>query len=228
MRNTFLIVFMILSSVCSAQPTVTPEENVTLFVDGGIDGTGDLTSVTTREAEPVTIGNVYLFPSWINAAQLYTSTKKEFSIDNLNYNVKTDNFEIKMTKDSVFILKPSYLEQITLQGKTFKYYTTSSTSKGFYEILYHGQNLSLLKKYYVRLIQGKLNPLDGSISPNTYYVSHKYFIKRDTIFSKLDNKKKSLLAAFPKKEKQLKSFIKKNKLSPKKEEHFIRIFKYIN
>jgi len=213
-----------------AQATGTGGEDVKLFVDGGIDSSGDLTMVTTKELMPITIGNIYLFSEWVNNVELALKTNKRLIIRNLNYNIQKDKFEIKISKDSVFTLDSNYIDYIVVEGRNFKKLEQVINSKGFYEIVFFGNNFSIVKKNNLRLIKGKLNPLDGSVEPNKYYAYQDYYLNRDNNrLIKFNLKRKAVLSLFKEdKEKKLINYVNKNRFSYKKEKDLIKIFKYVD
>lgn len=211
-----------------AQTNDIGDQNVRLFVDGGIDGSGDLTSVVFKESLPITVGDVYLYKNWNKYANLISKTEKTYKIKGINYNIEEDSFQIKISTDSVFTLDRNYIKTIEIDNSIFTQLDTVINSNGFYEVLFLGKEVSLLKKHNVRLILGNLNPLDGSIEANRYHKQVKYYIKKDNSLMRIKTKKKYLLSLFKGQEKTINTFIKSESLSVKDQKDLIKTLKYID
>jgi len=215
----FGLLFIFCLANTFAQSSSTGDEDVVLITDGE----GVITSgFTTKAPEVITKGNVYLFDNWVDKAQLFTKNKKKYIITGLNYNIKSDNFEIKMPNDSVFILDGNYIDHLNIKGTVFKKENVRN-NVDFYEILLKKENISLYKKHKVRLIQGKFNPLDGSQQPNRYYKYFEYYLIKSDQSKKVNLKKKEIVSFLSDKSDDIKNYTKKNKLSYKNEKDVVKI-----
>jgi len=226
MKLLFLIILIICFGGLYAQTS--GDENVAIYFDGGDKGTGILSSVTIKEPIPITVGNVYLFKEWVKGAELFSTTNKKYKIIGLNYNIQKGKFQIKISKDSVFTLDSNYIDHIIINKRIFRKLDSDANSKEFYEIVFSGKDFSIVKKNNLRLIQGKLNLLDGSIEPNKYYTYQEYYLNRNGRLVKFNLKRKAVLSLFEEKATPLSNYAKKNRLSYKKEKDVIKMFKYFN
>ncbi|WP_340074431.1 hypothetical protein [Leptobacterium sp. I13] len=205
------------------------KQNVTLYFDGGIDtdaGNLNLSSVSYKEPKRVTEGDVYLFSKWEDA-ELYSKTGKKYKILGINYNVKNDRFEIKVAKDSVFVIAPNYIDYVDVNDVLYKKYDKSVNNlEGYYEIVYKGNKLSLLKKHNVRLVKGKMNPLNGIVDPDKYYLYYDYYIQKVDQVKEIILKEKTINKFLGNKIELINKYVKSNNLSYKKEKDIIRILEY--
>ena len=205
------------------------DQSVSLFFDGNYnDGVGSLSTALIKESTPITIGNVYLFKKWVNNAKMVSTTNKEFKIIGLNYNIEKGKFQIKISKDSVFTLDSNYIDHILVNNRNFIKLDQKNNSNGFYEMIYDGKNISFVKKAGLRLIKGKLNPLDGSISPNKYHKFYTYYISKDNTLTKIKLKKKAIAPFFKDSMSKVNTYVKRNNLSYKKEKDVMQILSYLD
>jgi len=222
-----LLFILLITNVLQAQTNEIEYEDVELYIDAGIDGSGELTSVTFKELGPIIHGDVYLYTSWNNKAKFITKTNKVYKVSKLNYNIMKDAFQLKIAKDSVYTLSDNNIQKIEIDNAVFKKFDNIVNSNGFYEVLFAGEKNVLLKKHTVRLITGKLNPLNGITEPNKYHKEVRYFIKKDTKLKVLRLRKKHLFSHFKEQQKSLNKFIKSEKLVMKDQKDFIKVLQYI-
>lgn len=153
------------------------------------------------------------------------------------YNAYNGEMEIKIKQDVIIALDinaADYEVVFINDNKTYKSfnYTTDRgvTKKGFLVVVNAGENATLLKaeriKYYEK------------VSANSSYQQDKpakfrkesdvYYIKiKDGAVIHFPNKKKDLLKAFPKYSKELKTFLKEQKVKLSKDEGLIKVADYL-
>ncbi len=172
-------------------------------------------------------GSLYLFDTWDNLGSIEYDNKK-YILKDVNYNILLDQFEYKISSDSVFVFDNN-IDLVHLANKKFKkYYLDVNLGRKYCEVVFEGINYSLIKKYDVRLREAGPNPLMLKDQGNKFITSKKYYIKNNvtnSLFS-IKFKKKNIVSLFPDKENDIKSYIKKNKFSFKKENDLVKIFKY--
>jgi len=113
--------------------------------------------------------------------------------------------------------EPHYFERC-------KEYNTGKKMLGFFEILYKGKDLKLLKRVETQIVQ-VMNigqSTEKAIRKDAYYVS----FKGKTV--KMRRSKKFILNLFKDKRAEMKKFIKDNRLSTRKEASLTSIFAYYN
>lgn len=167
-------------------------------------------------------GNPFLFSNWDNDGVVY-SEKKSYSYEKLNYNILSDDIGILKSRDSVLIFNKVIIDSFIVKNKKFKKY-----HNWFYEVLYQGSKISLLKKYEVQIVEGAFNPIDGTKGKSRFKMIDDYYIENSSGIVKFIPSKKSILGIFEDEIVMVKKFIKQNKLSLKKEKDLIDIFKYYN
>ena len=223
MNKTIKLLFLIFfSGSISAQMNGTGDEDVNIFTDGE----SNLSMVTFKIPETITKGNIYLFPKWVDGARLLTKTDKKYNIIGLNYNILSGNFEIKISKDSIFKLDSKYIKQINVKGSVFKKFNIKGNDNSFVEVLYESENILFLKKFNIRLLRGKFNPLDGTKSPDRYHIYYNFYYSKNGISYKIRLNKKNILPLFKEKHYVIMNDVKKNKLSFKNTDDLVKIFKF--
>ncbi|OJJ17054.1 hypothetical protein BKI52_30530 [marine bacterium AO1-C] len=113
--------------------------------------------------------------------------------------------------------EPHYFERC-------KDFNTATKLPGFFEILYKGKDLRLLKRVETQIVQVMNigNATEKAIRKDAYYVS----FKGKTI--KMRRSKKFILNLFKDKRAEVKKFIKDNRLSTRKEASLTSIFAFYN
>ena len=171
--------------------------------------------------------NIYLFPKWEGMYEVYVSEKEGYSFSNLNYNVKTNMLESKISKDSVFQFDVDKIDFIKHGSKKYKLYKIHPTSELFQEI-YVSENIFFLKGFKVVLRKGVINPLTLEyVQKDQYSVNEKFYLKLKNLnFIELNLNKKSVLKLLGDKAFQVERYASDFKLSFKSEIDLSKIFLY--
>jgi len=163
-------------------------------------------------------GSIYLFNNWKNYPVVVKSKdNKIFTLDNVNFNLRTNRLVTKISQDSIFVLNMKSIETVDIQGKVFKKVDTEIGSRIF-EVIYESEKVSLLNFHSVKLVEGSVNPM---LSRKTDKLVHKevYYVLNDQGINELRLKKKSILNSFASNDNEKNSLLKyflENKLSFKK------------
>lgn len=178
-------------------------------------------STRSYDKEEKYLGTTYLFSDWNNKG-IFFITGKSYIINSININVLRNDIEALMGKDSIIVFDKYKIDSLIINNKKFKKYKSDS----FYEVLYEGENKSLLKNYNIDTVEGTFNISKGAYDKTRYKITNRYFIKEgdDILIFNLD--KKSVLGNLKENEEAVKRFVKKKKLSYKKEADLIEIFKF--
>ena len=168
------------------------------------------------------MGDPFLFSEWNKTGVIYADGIS-YRAKEMNYNILSDDTAILKGKDSVFIFDKVNIDSFSIGKRNFKKHYNL-----FYEVLSNGNNISLLKRYEVEIIEGMFNPMDGTKEKSRFKTIDDYFIEKDNNTEKFIPSKKSISVIFSKKAPEVKKYIKQNKLSLKKENDLIDIFNYYN
>ncbi len=173
------------------------------------------------------IGSFFLFDNWKNNCKIQINGK-EFRLNNVNFNIQSNEFLSKIGEDSVFTVLPKYIDFITINNKKFKYHLYKGENK-FFEVLLDTKNIfSLFKGHYIRIIPksevGMLNrPYDEIRREKKFYILNGskligFKLKKKDILKRIDKDKQNIII----------KYVVEKKLSYKREKDVVEIFKYYN
>ena len=219
------LLFLTISVVGQSQNTGTNVSDNNARALQGITGTGTGSGnggygTAMRFVNPPrTIdGSIYLFNNWKNYPVVVKSKdNKTFTLDNINFNLRTNRLVTKISQDSIFVLNMKSIETVDIQGKVFKKVDTEIGSRIF-EVIYESDKVSLLNFHSVKLVEGSVNPM---LSRKTDKLVHKevYYVLNGQGINELRLKKKSILNSFASNDNEKNSLLNyflENKLSFKK------------
>ena len=219
------LLFLTISAVGYSQNTGTNVSDNNARALQGITGTGTGSGnggygTAMRFVNPPrTIdGSIYLFNNWKNYPVVVKSKdNKTFTLDNINFNLRTNRLVTKISQDSIFVLNMKSIETVDIQGKVFKKVDTEIGSRIF-EVIYESDKVSLLNFHSVKLVEGSVNPM---LSRKTDKLVHKevYYVLNGQGINELRLKKKSILNSFASNDNEKNSLLNyflENKLSFKK------------
>jgi len=220
------VLFLTISAVGYSQNTGTNVSDNNARALGGITGNGNAGSGSGTYGTamrfvnpPRTIdGSIYLFDTWKNYPVVVKSKdNKTFTLDNVNFNLRTNRLVTKISQDSIFVLNMKSIETVNIQGKVFKKVDTEIGSRIF-EVIYESDKVSLLNFHSVKLVEGSVNPM---LSRKTDKLVHKqeYYALNDKGITQFNLKKKSILNSFASnsaEKNSLSKYFTENKLSFKK------------
>jgi len=167
-------------------------------------------------------GNPYLYKEWKkNGVVLSNGEKHQYHA--INYDIYRDQVVVFKSKDSVFIIDKHLIDGFLINNRRFTQYNGA-----FYEDLFTGNKVSLLKKYETKIIEGMFNPTDATRKPDRLSIVDDYYIKKGESIVKFSPSKKSLAKVLGVSQGELKTYLKKNKLSYKNDKDLIEIFRHYN
>ena len=219
----FLTISMIgYSQTSSTGTNVSDNTTMTLLsITGGAHGSSGSRSYGTPMRfinPPRTIdGSIYLFDDWKNYPVVVKSKdNKTFTLDNVNFNMRTNRLVTKISQDSIFVLNMKSIETVNILGKVFKKIDSEIGSRVF-EVIFESDKLSILNFHSVKLVEGSVNPMlsrktDKLVHKETFYIHNQKSTKEFRL------KKKFILDSFASNESEKKSIMKyysMNKLSYK-------------
>jgi hypothetical protein len=81
-------------------------------------------------------GSYSLFYDYSNSGIITTNKNKKYKVSNLNYNIKQDQIEVKISEDSIFIFNPQTIEILEINKKVLRKFIDSELyNNGYYEVI---------------------------------------------------------------------------------------------
>ncbi|CAI8322039.1 MAG: Uncharacterised protein [Flavobacterium sp. SCGC AAA160-P02] len=144
--------------------------------DGG-NSSGQTYGTAMRFVNPprTVDGSIYLYEKWNNNPTVVTSKdNKTFTLNNINFNLRTNRMVTRISKDSIFIIDMNKIDNINILDKTFKKIDTEIGSRVF-EVIFESDDLSVLNFHSVKFVEGSVNPMlsrktDKLIQKETFYL----------------------------------------------------------
>ena len=225
MRIIFTLI-VLASNVVIAQTNLGTDFNAL-----GSNASSDFgTSFFYNQPNKFIIGSAYLFDEWNNDGEIQTLTGERFLVRNINLNISRNAFEAKINdNDSIFSFTFNNIKQIIINGKSYKNYYYNEDNR-VYELVYSGNNFTLLKGFNVKLVTGSGNPMVNR-SNDKYVKKESYFIRSNSekTIENFKMNKRSLNRLFEKSAVDLNrilGFIDSGNLSYKDEKDVIRMLEF--
>jgi len=173
-------------------------------------------------------GSPYL-DDW-KLADIKLKNHKTISGVMLRYSVYSDQMLYQENNVAYTIGAPDSISEILLSNKVFiyrEYQKAKKTKKGFFELVLDGK-VSLLNKYEIELIRANYNVALNSGNKNDRLIlEQQLYLQLDNQIVPLD-KKDVLFEILQDKNKAVKDYMNKEKLSIKKQQDVIKILTYYN
>jgi len=150
----------------------------------------------------------------------------------LRYNIQTQQMQFISEGDTSAFGKPEEIYSITLEQLTFMYdkfiCENDITRSGYLELLVDGNcKLFLHRCISYRYVDKCAEP--GANVKEEYFMSKRYFIsENDGLATLLPDKKKDLISMLDDENKDIKTFIKTNKIKLCNEDDLKELFSYYN
>lgn len=172
------------------------------------------------------VGDIHLFEKWKNIGVL-TIDGKHYKLNNINFNIKSNDFEIQVTADSLLVINMANVSQISINNRKFKNFSDANlgTNKN-YEVVFDGDSLKILKGYGLDIKYGVIDPLMVKKSVDTYRKTTDYYVSMDNKIQKINLNKKTVQSFFKDKADKVNDFAIKNKLSYKDDNDIASMFTY--
>jgi len=179
-----------------------------------------------HNAKKAVDGTVYLFEKWDNHTVIHAIDKHSYLLKNINVNIQNNTIVSKIGTDSIFTFNLNTIDRIVVNLKTYKSFLYEDTQR-ICQVIYESNDFSLLKGFKIKTITGSSNPMVNR--PNDRLVRREsYFIKKKGgVLQPFKLSKKKILALIPADKAQtVKRYVKKHRLSFKKDYHVQRILNY--
>lgn len=176
-------------------------------------------------------GSPYLNKEFVNG-NIFTTSNIEYIDIPLRYNIYNDQIEFKTPENNILALAtPDIVEKVifdNIQMVYMPYFNAKKIRHGFFKVLENGE-ASLYAKPDIHFQEAtppaaykEAGPAKFLSKPDIYY------IKVGSAQAKRINNKKELVSIFPKYNKEIETFIKKNKIKPGKPESLKKLVHYYN
>ncbi len=178
-----------------------------------------------HNAKKAVDGTVYLFKKWDNHTVIHAIDKHSYLLKNININIQNNTIISKIGTDSIFTFNLNTIDRIVVNLKTYKPFLYENTQR-ICRVIYESNEFSLLKGFKIKTISGSANPMVNRPTDKLVQRSS-YFIKKGEQLKPFKLSKKKILALMPvDKAQTVKRYVKKHRLSFKKDYHVQRILNY--
>jgi hypothetical protein len=173
-------------------------------------------------------GSPFLNENFVKG-EIYRSENKSIDVP-LRYNIFNDDIEFKQNNIVYALPAEPKIKKVQFDGNTF---IVEPIGKGNFEFLFllDSGKVVLMSKKKVALFQEKKRPSAFETKPP----KAKFIREHDVFFYKIGEREikkvsslKSLIESLPDKQDDVNQFVKKEKISAKKEEGLVRLIKYYN
>ena len=226
MKSIFIVILIFTSSLIFSQTKDARSSYETIIQIATSNTTGSTGTFINKPKD--IIGNIYVFENWNNSCNIKIGDKV-YKLKNINLNMKSDQFEAKVGKDSMFAFNTSNIDYIIIKNRKFKsFYVPEKEKNRNFELIYDSVDIKLLKEYEVGIKYNDPDPLMVKKNVDNYFTTITYYIRKGEEIKQIKLKKKDILNLFDRKASVVDKFVKENKLSYKKEKDLNKIFIYYN
>ena len=182
------------------------------------------------EGEKETIGSPYLNEKFV-PGNVYTFNAKFVNLP-MRYNIFDDYLEFEQNNQTYILDPEPRIKKVTFDNKTFvvlKYNNRDKSKLGYLQLLDSGRVMLFAKKNVLYRESQAPKALEASSTPAKYTnVADVYFYKIGNSDMVKIESIKQMTESFQDQKDALAQFIKKEKISAKKEEDLIKLIKYYN
>ncbi|RKF04619.1 hypothetical protein C8N26_1292 [Tenacibaculum lutimaris] len=221
-KNVFLITLLFtFSAIYSQSSLVTINRNQDLGLFNSSSGVYEMMNNVKQ------IKKLYYFKSFNNKTIINIKNGKKYKINNFNLDLVDNLFVSKVNNDSLFVF--SSIESAIINNREF-----IKQDGGIYEVLVKGKRVNFKIRYYSEKKDEVIDRLNGKVvKPMRFVLKKEYYLVNNKtsslkILNKLNKKKLLKFIEDNKLENEVLNFIKKKKLSFKKEEEIKQILNYYN
>lgn len=173
--------------------------------------------------------DLYYYPTYNNNATILSSNGVKYILSNINYNIYAGNFDVEISKDSVYVLEGQNIKTLTINGDVFKkYFNINSHKYNIYQVIYENNEFSLLRedKVISSNIRDALSQSELKIKLTRVISYFKKNTKDENHLEKVKLNKKLILSLVGDKNESVMNYVKTNNLSFKQEKDLKKIFQY--
>ena len=227
MKKITLLIFVL--AFCSNVSTAQYDVNV--FNGSDLkSNTSGMWIVTTTNGENIE-GSYRLFDNDFQNGVITTKEGKKYKVPGLNYNLKSDQLEVKIAKDSVYAFNTAGIVEVDFGKSKFKtLFDPEKYRPTFYEVIGSFNNQTVLKHRTVKVKPGVVNPMtQQKQTPDRFVQEYSYFVTNDKGgLDELKLKKRTILKLFDDSAEEVEDYASENGLSFKEDEDLKKMFNYYN
>ena len=172
------------------------------------------------------IKKLFLYKDFYNPSVIYTNSKVNYMINNINVDLIDQNFVSAYKKDSLFTF--TNVDKVKINDKIFL-----KKNKTILEVISQGKKVNLYIRYFAKKKEQELDKMNGSVSKPERFVLRKEFIFENAITKQLSKHRKIKRSIFlsmldSKSKDRVTKYAKKNNLSYKNINELKKIINYYN
>lgn len=179
-------------------------------------------------AKTKTEGSAYYFNNWNTEGLIYTKDNKRYKIKKVNINLYDNTLEAIYDEGYVFTFNTNNLVKIVINKKVFRVLTLDNELNIFE--LFFNNRLSIYRYNSVSYYKNSRNPMVNR-KVNEYINKEKYYLYDAGSLTKIKLSNKYFSKLFQSEtmsQEFILDFIKKNKLSLKKEADLIKVLNFVS
>jgi|TARA_B110000240_G_scaffold67795_1_gene77230 uncharacterized protein YdeI (BOF family) len=179
-------------------------------------------------AKAKTEGSAYYFDNWNTEGLIYTKDNKRYKIKKVNINLYDNTLEAIYDEGYVFTFNTNNLVKIVINKKVFRVLTLDNELNIFE--LFFNNRLSIYRYNSVSYYKNSRNPMVNR-KDNEYINKEKYYLYDAGSLTKIKLSNKYFSKLFQSEtisQEFIMEFIKKNKLSLKKEADLIKVLNFVS
>lgn len=187
--------------------------------------------VVTNTSDAEIEGSYRLFNNDFQTGVITTKDGKKFEVPSLNYNLKADQLEAKISKDSVFAFNTASLVSVEFNNTELKaLFDPEEYRPSLYEVIGSLNNQTVLKHRSVKVKPGIVNPMtQQKQTPDRFVQEVEYYITTAKGgLKEIKLKKRTILKLFNDSADEVEDFVAENDLSYKEDADLKKIFKFYN
>jgi len=174
-------------------------------------------------------GSAYLNKAY-NTGTVYLKNENKKIVAPIRFNVEKNEFELLFNTKKI-VLDPATIKKVVFDKKVFIPYTDNQFNAQFYQYLGKINTKEVLLFYGIKITDKVYAPgLSTGDPEQKRSIITTYFVSNDVTGSikPIKKNKKTLLALFGKKKKEMEKYIKQNNINIKKSENLVKLIKYYN
>ncbi len=174
-------------------------------------------------------GSAYLNKAY-NTGTVYLKNENNKIVAPIRFNVEKNEFELLFNTKKI-VLDPTTIKKVVFDSKVFVPYTDSRFNAKFYQYLGEIDTKKILLFYKIQVVDKPyVHGISTGDPEQKQSMISTYFVSNDVTGSirPIKKNKKSLLALFGKKKKEMEKYIKQNNINIKKSENLVKLIKYYN
>jgi hypothetical protein len=151
------------------------------------------------------------------------------------YDIYADRMEFLLNGDTATINRPLAIEYVEIEGRKFEYevylLVKDKVATGYFEVLYEGEFMSALSRRRIELEQDiYVANYGGGGGTKDFKMKQiqTHFIRPSNSAAIIITNKKDLYSVMPGHEHKLKTFMKENRISLKREDDFYQVVQYMD